>query len=207
VRELFGNVDEVVRCWSGEVVRPSVVPVGSKHRDGNVRNVVARHARHPAVAGRAGDDARRGGHAREVVQVQTVAQEREREPGLSDVLLGGIVIACEGEGRIRRRSQKRDIDDPLDPRVQGGVDGTHVLSDAVRRLPGRNEEQEPCATERARHRRAVVVSRNLDDLGARQLRRAVQSAHEEALFDAEARQAPRNASTELAGRTGDGDRR
>ena len=72
------------------------------------------------------------------------------------MLLGGVMVAREGEGRVRRRSEERRVDRVLHPGRRGRVDEGAVLRQAVRALGRRHHEQHVDAGQRPRRRVQVA---------------------------------------------------
>jgi hypothetical protein len=127
----------------------------------------------------------------------------ERQPGGADVLLGVPVVAGEREGGLRRRAEKRHVDDAFHAGGDGRVHGGEVLVDPVTGLAGGDEEQRADAVQSPPHGLRVGVG-GRRHLGARQVRSARGVAHEEALGQATRGQPRGYPSAQPSGGAGDG---
>jgi len=142
-------------------------------------SVDARDPGETAVARGSADDSVLAGQVPHDVEVEVVAQERERQAARAEVLLGRVVVPREGERRVRSRAEERGVDDVLDPRGRGGVDERQVLVATVRRLRGGDHEQHAHAVERTTR----VVVRRVHGHRTGQRRRTRRVAHEQPLLD------------------------
>ena len=142
------------------VRRPGVRGRVAQHGDRHVGDVGAGHSRHTTLAGRAADHPGRVREQREQVEVEVVAQDRERHPARGDGLLGVVVVAPEGERGRGVRAGEGCVDDVLHAGVRGGRDERAVLVAPVCRLGGGHHEQQVHAVERGPRGGAVAVRRH-----------------------------------------------
>jgi hypothetical protein len=77
-------------------------------------------------------------------------QEGERDGPGADALLGGVVVAGVGEGRVGGRAEERQVDDLAHARLGRGVHRAQVLGHALRPLVARHQEQGPDPASAAR---------------------------------------------------------
>ena len=83
------------------LVRRAVVPVRiDEDRGGRVGDVVLGDGRDATVAGRTADDAVGVDELGQEVDVEVVAEQHRGQPARAEVLLGGPVVARQGEGRV-----------------------------------------------------------------------------------------------------------
>ena len=99
--------------------------------DGDGRDVRARHRRQPSVTGRPADHPVLPRHQRREVEVEVVAEEGVAQAALPDVLLGGPVVAAEGERAVGSGRDERRVDDLQDARLGRGVHEAAVLVEPV----------------------------------------------------------------------------
>jgi hypothetical protein len=140
-----GGVVQRERLRPGHLQRGAVERGGVVEQGGgpDVGQVVPGDEGGPPVAGRRRDHrlpVLEGGEEGDEVGVHAVPQERVPQAGRPDRLLGGGVVAHQGERRVgAARAHERGVDDPLDAGLRDGPDGGAVLLQPVLGLAGRHQ--------------------------------------------------------------------
>jgi hypothetical protein len=171
--DLFGDLREGESLGPGDVVgRPVVHPIAGRpqHVRCDLGHIIARDGAQPTVPGRAADDAIRTRHERQVVLIEAVAQEGERETGLANRLLREVVVTPQSERAVGRCAKEGEVDDALHARRDRGIHDGQVFVKTRRTLPARDEEQGVDAAQRGGHG-AVAIGRDPVFMSGRELRR------------------------------------
>ncbi len=203
-----GDIGQRQRLRAGEVVGvPGVGVRVQEHRGCDAGDVGARDDRAPPAAGRATDDAVCADELLHEVDVEGVAQERPRHAGGPQVLLGRVVVAGQGERRVRRCRGERGVDDV--PHAGGGrrVDEGGVFGGAGGALV-RGDHEQHLDTLQRRLGQILVGVVDAGDLGDRRELRQSRTgwvAHEQPLRATGGVQVCGDEAADVAGGAGDGD--
>jgi hypothetical protein len=92
-----------------------------------------------------------------------VPEEGGAHLALPDAVLGGRVLAHQREHGVVLRPEERGVDDALDARGHGGVDGVEVLLQPVLGLRGRHQVQRVHAVQRGPEAGGVGVATGVLD--------------------------------------------
>ena len=93
--------------------------------------IVATDPGRPAVPGRPPDDTIISEEIRYLIEIEVRPDERVGYAAGADVFLGLVMVAGEGEGRIRGGTLKGEVDDPADARGPCRVDGVRMEPPAL----------------------------------------------------------------------------
>ncbi len=167
-RDLGGVLLEAPRLVAAQLVHLVLVALAGEHGDGGRGEVGARGGGDAALAGtlRHGAVLQDGGEVLGVVLVvPAVAQERVRQAGVEDRLLGALVVGRQEEVRLRSAEDAR-VREQRHARLLRGPDHGGVLRDAPADLAAGDQQHLVARGEGALERlgRVVVGDAHLDAL-------------------------------------------
>jgi len=188
-------------------VRLYVVPARvDEDRGGRLGDVVLGDGRDATGAGGTADDAVGLDELGQEVEVEVVAEQHRGQPARAEVLLGGPVVARQGEGRRGGRPEEGDVDESAHAGGGRRVDERPVLLDAIGGLGAGDHEDRLHPVEGGPDQLGVVV-RAPDGDGAREIRGTLGAPDGQPLGYVARGEQPRHAPAEASRRSRDRDPR